>query len=97
MRFTCLPTLKSPTPDFPQRPVEISEHDVKEALAHSVCRRTFRFEPVQKEESVHTDQLEAPVERIGNREVGKKGRLPGLLDDPSVGALGRLPVLFAAG
>ena len=47
------------------------------------CGR-FRFEPVEIEKGVQADQLEAPVERVGDAALGEENRVPGLLHDTPV-------------
>jgi hypothetical protein len=43
---------------------------------------------VEVEKSVQADQLEAPVDCVGNAVLSEKDGLPRLLDDPLVGSFG---------
>ena len=97
MRFTCLPTLKSPTPISRSARSKSANIRSKNPWHSRFARGRSAFRRVQIQECVETDDLEAPVERIRHAILREENRLPALLDHPPVGKIGGLTSLVAAG
>ena len=84
MRFTCLPTLRSPTPISRSERSKSANIPIEKTLAKRARLRPLRLQTMKIEKGMETDQLKTPVERVRHAIVSEENRLAGLLDHPPI-------------